>query len=96
MHVTQKTGRGGFTLVEVMMAAILAVIFFASIFEINAMCLRSIGSAKESLAAIQSVQDRTERLRNLAFEKDHFYPFTPEITSLKSILSSYPFINFLR
>ena len=67
MHVTQKTGRAGFTLVEVMMALLVAVIFFASIFQINAMCLRSIGSAKESLAALQSVQDRAERLRNLAF-----------------------------
>ena len=67
MHVTQKTGRAGFTLVEVMMAAIVAVVFFASVFQINAMCLRSIGSAKESLAAIQSVQDRAERLRNLSF-----------------------------
>ena len=57
----------GFTLVEVMVAAILVTIFFASLFELNAMCLRYIDSSKESLAALQSVQDRAEVLRNLAF-----------------------------
>ncbi len=49
-----------FTLVEVMVAAILVTIFFASIFELNAVCLRYIGASKESLAAVQSVQDRSE------------------------------------
>ena len=62
-----KDGQGGFTLVEVMVAAILVAIFFASLFELNAMCLRFIDSGKESLAALQSVQDRTEALRNRAF-----------------------------
>jgi prepilin-type N-terminal cleavage/methylation domain-containing protein len=56
-----------FTLVEVMVATMLAAIFFASIFELNAMCLRYIDASKESLAALQSVQDRGEVLRNLAF-----------------------------
>ena len=56
-----------FTLVEVMVATMLAAIFFASIFELNAMCLRYIDASKESLAALQSVQDRNEALRNLAF-----------------------------
>ena len=62
-----KNGEDGFTLVEVMVAAILVAIFFASLFELNAMCLRYIDSGKESLAALQSVQDRAEALRNRAF-----------------------------
>ena len=49
------------------MAAVLIAVFFASIFELNAMCLRFIDASKESLAALQSVQDRGEVLRNLAF-----------------------------
>ena len=67
-HATRsKDGEDGFALVEVMIAAILAAIFFASRFELNAMCLRYIDSSKESLAALQSVQDRAEALRNRAF-----------------------------
>ena len=57
----------GTTLVEVMVAAVLVAVFFASIFELNAMCIRFIDAGKESLAALQSVQDRGEVLRNLAF-----------------------------
>jgi len=57
----------GTTLVEVMVAAVLIAVFFASIFELNAMCLRFIDASKESLAALQSVQDRSETLRNLSF-----------------------------
>ena len=56
-----------FTLVEVMVATMLVAIFFASIFELNALCLRYIDAGKESLAALQNVQDRSETLRNLAF-----------------------------
>jgi prepilin-type N-terminal cleavage/methylation domain-containing protein len=67
-HATRsKDGEDGFTLVEVMVSAILVAIFFASLFELNAMCLRYIDSSKESLAALQSVQDRAEALRNRAF-----------------------------
>ena len=62
-----RNDENGFTLVEVMVASMLVAIFFASLFELNAMCLRSIDSGKESLAALQSVQDRNEVLRNLAF-----------------------------
>ena len=57
----------GTTLIEVMVAAVLIAVFFASIFELNAMCLRFIDASKESLAALQSVQDRSETLRNLSF-----------------------------
>ena len=50
-----------------MVTAVLIAVFFASIFELNAMCLRFIDAGKESLAAVQSVQDRSETLRNLSF-----------------------------
>ena len=62
-----KNDEDGFTLVEVVVAAMLVAIFFVSIFEVNAMCLRYMDASKESLAALQSVQDRAEVLRNLAF-----------------------------
>ncbi|MBA3881986.1 MAG: prepilin-type N-terminal cleavage/methylation domain-containing protein [Chthoniobacterales bacterium] len=57
----------GFSLVEVMVAAVLVTIFFVSILELNAMCLRYIDASKESLAALQSIQDRSETLRNRVF-----------------------------
>jgi len=50
-----------------MMSAVLIASFFASIFEVNAICLRYINASKEAIAAIQGVQDRLETLRNLAF-----------------------------
>jgi hypothetical protein len=45
----------------------LLVVFFAAVFELNGVCLRYIDASKESVAALQSVQDRSETLRNLAF-----------------------------
>jgi prepilin-type N-terminal cleavage/methylation domain-containing protein len=81
---------GAFTLIEVMVATMLVAIFFASIFELNALCLRYMDSSKESLAALQSVQDRAEVLRNLAFSdltttsfvRDNVMPanYTPDQT----------------
>jgi len=50
-----------------MVGLLLLVTFFASVFELNAVCLRYIDATKESVAALQSVQDRAEMLRNLAF-----------------------------
>src|SRR5881296_463126 len=55
------------TFPEVLVAALLLAIFCASVFELNAVCLRYIDSSKESVAALQSVHDRCEVLRNLAF-----------------------------
>ena len=66
-HSPTKDTEQATTLVEVMVAAVLVAVFFASIFELNAMCLRFIDASKESLAALQSVQDRSETLRNLSF-----------------------------
>ena len=57
----------GTTLPETMLAVLLVATFFASIFELNAVCLRYIDATKESVAALQSVQDRSEMLRNLSF-----------------------------
>jgi Tfp pilus assembly protein PilV len=57
----------GMTLTETLVAVILVATFFAAIFELNAMCLRYIDATKESVAALQYVQDRSETLRNLAF-----------------------------
>src|SRR5438046_4720405 len=57
----------GTTMPEVLIAALLLAVFFASVFELNAVCLRYIDATKESVAALQSVQDRSEVLRNLAF-----------------------------
>jgi Tfp pilus assembly protein PilV len=57
----------GVTLPETLVAVVLLATFFASIFELNAICLRYIDATKESVAALQHVQDRAEILRNLAF-----------------------------
>jgi Tfp pilus assembly protein PilV len=57
----------GTTLSETLVGLVLLATFFASVFELNAVCLRYIDATKESVAALQSVQDRAEMLRNLAF-----------------------------
>lgn len=57
----------GTTLPETLVAVVLLATFFASIFELNAICLRYIDATKEAVAALQHVQDRAEILRNLAF-----------------------------
>jgi Tfp pilus assembly protein PilV len=62
-----KHPQSGTTLVETMVAVALVATFFATIFELNAVCLRYIDASKESVAALQGVQDRLETLRNLAF-----------------------------
>lgn len=57
----------GTSLVELMISALLVATFFASIFEVNAVCLRLVNGSKENVAAIQGVQDRLETLRNLSY-----------------------------
>jgi hypothetical protein len=57
----------GITLLEVLFAAALMAGFFGSIFELNAVCLRYIDASKETIAALETVHDRCEKLRNLAF-----------------------------
>jgi Tfp pilus assembly protein PilV len=65
----QQANRAGaaMTFPEVLVAVVLLATFCASIFELNAVCLRYIDASKESVAALQSVHDRCEVLRNLAF-----------------------------
>ena len=66
-HNRFKRPQSGTTLVETAVAATLIAVFFATIFELNAVCLRYIDASKESVAALQGVQARIETLRNLAF-----------------------------
>jgi Tfp pilus assembly protein PilV len=67
MKVATTPSQAGLTLVEIMLAVLLVAGFFASIFELNAVCLRYVDATKESIAALQTVHDRCEKLRNLAF-----------------------------
>jgi Tfp pilus assembly protein PilV len=55
------------TLPEVLIALLLLGLFLPSVFAINSVCLRLVSATKESTAALQSVHDRCETLRNLAF-----------------------------
>jgi prepilin-type N-terminal cleavage/methylation domain-containing protein len=55
------------TLPEVLVALLLLGLFLPSVFAVNGVCLRLINATKESTAALQSVHDRSETLRNLAF-----------------------------
>jgi Tfp pilus assembly protein PilV len=74
----------GTTLVEALMGVVLLAVFFASIFELNAVCLRYIDATKESVAALQSVQDRAEMLRNLAFTD------LTKASSVQALMASAP------
>jgi Tfp pilus assembly protein PilV len=55
------------TLPEALIALLLLGLFLPSVFAINGVCLRLVNASKESTAALQSVHDRCETLRNLAF-----------------------------
>jgi Tfp pilus assembly protein PilV len=67
MKLRVKQPTAAMTFPEVMVAVLLLAIFCASVFELNAVCLRYIDASKESIAALQSVHDRCEVLRNLSF-----------------------------
>ena len=62
-----KQPTAAMTFPEVLVAILLLAIFCTSVFELNAVCLRYIDASKESVAALESVHDRAEVLRNLAF-----------------------------
>jgi prepilin-type N-terminal cleavage/methylation domain-containing protein len=72
----------GMTLPEVLVAVLLMALFCGSVFELNAVCLRYIDSSKEEVAALQSVHDRAEVLRNLSFTD------LTTAATVKSLLSS--------
>src|SRR5207253_7943641 len=59
--------RAAMTLPEVLIALLLLGLFLPSVFAINSVCLRLVNATKESTAALQSVHDRCETVRNLAF-----------------------------
>ena len=68
MKVNNHRGtESGVTFPEVLVSVMLLAVFFASIFEVNAVCLRYINASKENVGALQGVHDRIERLRSLAF-----------------------------
>ena len=67
MRLRPKQPTVAMTLPEVLVAVVLLATFCASVFELNAVCLRYIDASKESIAALQTVHDRCEVLRNLAF-----------------------------
>jgi len=55
------------TLPEVLVALLLLGLLLPAVFAVNSICLRLVSTTKESTAALQSVHDRCETLRNLAF-----------------------------
>jgi hypothetical protein len=65
-----------------MVAALLLALFFGAVFELNALCLRYIDATKESVAALQNVQDRAETLRNLSFTE------LTEANTIRGLLAS--------
>src|SRR5438477_11423830 len=67
MRLAGKHNDRAMSFPEVLVAVLLLAIFCASVFELNAVCLRYIDASKESIAALQSVHDRCEVLRNVAF-----------------------------
>ncbi len=78
----EKRAQAGFTLPEIVVATALVAVFFSSIFEINALCLRYISASKENVGAIEAVNDRLERLRNADFST------LTSVSSMKSLLAT--------
>src|SRR5579864_9136639 len=67
MKASAKATETATTFPEVLVAVLLFATFCGSIFELNAVCLRYIDASKESVSALETVNDRCEALRNLAF-----------------------------
>ena len=67
MKFTTRQREAAITLPEALIALLLLGLFLPSVFAINGVCLRLVNASKESTAALQSVHDRCETLRNLAF-----------------------------
>jgi prepilin-type N-terminal cleavage/methylation domain-containing protein len=78
----ETRAKAGFTLPEIVVATALVAVFFSSIFEINALCLRYISASKENVGAIEAVNDRLERLRNTGFST------LTSVSSMKSLLAT--------
>jgi Tfp pilus assembly protein PilV len=67
MKLRNRQRQAATTLPEVLIALLVLGLFFPSVFEMNAICLRLVNASKQSMAALQNVHDRCETLRNLAF-----------------------------
>jgi type II secretory pathway pseudopilin PulG len=67
MKFTARQSPFAFTLPEVLVALLLLGLFLPSVFAVNGLCLRLVGASKESTAALETLHDRCETLRNLAF-----------------------------
>jgi hypothetical protein len=88
IHDRSKLPQSATTMVETMVAVALVAAFFATIFELNAVCLRYIDANKESVAALQGVQDRLEALRNLAFTPDNNGTDLANATYLQTLMAT--------
>ena len=88
MNYPSKRSQSGITLVETVIATAIIAIFFATIFELNAVCLRYIDASKESVAALQGVQDRLETLRNVAFTPDPAGSDLANATYLQTLIAT--------
>jgi len=72
------------TLAELMITAVVVGVFFASIFELSAICLRYISASKENVSSIECVQDRIEQIRGIDFTSlldETFMSVTPAVPS---------------
>lgn len=67
MRLRGSNSRSATTLVETLVASTLIAAFFATIFELNTLCLHYVDAGKESVAALQGIQNRIDTLRNLVF-----------------------------
>lgn len=65
--LSRNRAQSGATLAEIMVALLITVVFFASIFQLNAVCLRYIDATKETVAAMQAASDRLEVLTFMNF-----------------------------
>ena len=84
MKLSSNRSCQAITLPEVMITVLLLATFFASVFELNAVCLRYINASKENVAALQYVSDRVEVIRNLSFTD------LTTTSKIQTLLSSAP------
>ena len=63
MRFGTQTTRGGFTLIEAIIASAISALFLSSLFAMNLASMETIRSAKESTAASQALQQRMESMR---------------------------------
>src|ERR1700719_1393309 len=64
---TSKTNNGAFTLAEVLIAIVVAVIFGVSAFATNARLMIALKTQRETTAASMMLQERMEALRSLSY-----------------------------